>query len=154
MHNSDHAASKDCETKAEVGLKEKVNQLENTVAQLGNKVKDMKADKFEQLDRVVRDLVRTVLSLESELEEVKKKSMQRKVVDENDESTKVKEKEIEKVNEVSFHFDDIKGACSTPKEKEEKDETDHDRDSKIKFTVCNYVCKKETTVKEAHDCKT
>ena len=45
-HSTDHAASKDCETKAEVGLKEKVNQLENTVAELSNKVKDMKAETF------------------------------------------------------------------------------------------------------------
>ena len=58
----------------------KVNQLDNTVADLSNKVEGMKADKFEQLDKVVRALVRKVLSLECELEEVKKNSMQRKVV--------------------------------------------------------------------------
>ena len=67
-HSSDHAASKDCETKYEVELNEKVNQLENTVAELSNKVEGMKADKFEQLDKVVRALVWKVLSLE--LEEV------------------------------------------------------------------------------------
>ena len=65
-HSSDHAASKNYETKAEVELKEKVNQLENTVAELSTNVEGMKADKFEQLDNVVRALVRKVLSLESE----------------------------------------------------------------------------------------
>ena len=141
-------------------MKDKVNQLENTVADLSNKVEGMKADQFEQLDKVVRALVRKVLSLECELEEVIKNSMQRKVVEENDESTKVKEKEIDKVNEFSVHFDDIKDACSTPKEKEEKDETDNEPYSKIKCTICNYVCKKETTLKkhitakhEEHQCK-
>ena len=64
--------------------------------------------------------------------------MQRKVVEENDESTKVKEKEIDKVNKVPFHSDDIQDACSTSKEKEEKDETDHENDSKLKCTLCNY----------------
>ena len=70
---------------------------------LSNEVEGMKADKLEQLDKVVRALVRKVPSLECQLEEVKKSSMQRKVVEENYESTKVKEKEIDKVNEVSFH---------------------------------------------------
>ena len=56
-------------------MKEKVNQRENTVAELCNKVEGMKADKFEQLDKVVRALVWKVVSLESELEEVKKYSM-------------------------------------------------------------------------------
>ena len=76
-------------------MKDKVNQLENTVADLSNKVEGMKADQFEQLDKVVRALVQKVLSLECELEEVKKNSMQRKLVEEKDESTKVKEKEID-----------------------------------------------------------
>ena len=67
-------------------MKDKVNQLENTVADLSNKVEGMKANQFEQLDKVVRALVQKVLSLECELEEVKENSMQRKVVEENYES--------------------------------------------------------------------
>ena len=38
-------------------MKEKVNQLENTVVELSNKVEGMKVDKFEQLDKVVRALI-------------------------------------------------------------------------------------------------
>ena len=72
-------------------MKEKVNQLENTVAELSTNVEGMKADKFEQVDRVVRALFWKVLSLESELEEVKKNSILRKVGEENDESTDFKE---------------------------------------------------------------
>ena len=54
----------------------------------------MKADTFEQLDKVVRALIRKVLSLESELEEVKRNSIQKKVVEGNGVSDKVKEKEV------------------------------------------------------------
>ena len=96
MHSLDNAGSKDCETKNQVEIKEKVNRLENTVAELSKKVEGMKADKFQQLDRVVRAFFCKVLSLESELEEVKKNCMLRKVVEENDDSTKSKKRKLKK----------------------------------------------------------
>ena len=61
------------ETKSIIELKEKINHLENTMEELTNKVKGMNVDKLEQIDKVVRALVRKVLRLESNLEEMKMK---------------------------------------------------------------------------------
>ena len=165
-HNQ--VTNKDCE-KAKVKLKEKVDLLENSVVELNDKVECMKGEKFEQLDKVVRALTRKVLSLENELEELKRNSVPRKVVKEPGVSNKVKEKKVEtreveleencSKNKASFHNNDIKDKCSTPKEKKEKDKKDHGKEEKT-CTECSYVYNKETTLKkhmnakhEEHQCK-
>ena len=84
-------------------------------------------------------------------------------------SNKVKEKKVEtreveleencSKNKASFHNNDIKDRCSTPKEKKEKDKKDHGKEEKT-CTECSYVYNKETTLKkhmiakhEEHQCK-
>ena len=100
-HSTDQGTIEGCETKAKVALQEKVDLLENSVNELTRKVEDMKAEKFEPLDKVVRALVRKVLSLETELEELKSARKPRKGVEESVVSNKVKENCF--TNEVSFH---------------------------------------------------
>ena len=62
-HITDQVRNIDCETKDKVALPEKVDLLENSVVEMTKKVKNKIAEKFEQLDKVVRALTRKVLSL-------------------------------------------------------------------------------------------
>ena len=111
------------ETKSIIGLKERINHLENTVEELTNKVEGMNVDKSEQMDKVVRALARKVLSLESDLEEMKRNKEIKGLGATNE--NKIKTIETEKsdlnencsINKVSFHNNDIKDSCSTQKKK-------------------------------------
>ena len=67
----------------------------------------------------------------------------------NELTTKVEDMKAEKfepldcfTNEVSFHNNDIKDACSTPKEKKEEVKTNHKDEENISCSKCKYVCKK------------
>ena len=121
QHSKHHVANEAGETKYIIELKEKINHLENTVEELTNKVEGMNVDKLEQMDKVVRALVRKVLSLESNLEEMKRKKEIEGLGATNE--VKIKEIETEKselkencsINKVLFHNNDIKDSCSTPK---------------------------------------
>ena len=114
QHSKHHVANEAGEIKTFIELKEKINHLENTVEELTNKVEGMNVDKLEQMDKVVRALVRKVLSLESDLEEMKNKKEIKGLGTRNE--VKVKEIETEKlelkenhsISKVSFHNNDIK----------------------------------------------
>ena len=79
----------------------------------------------------------------------------------------VKEKKSESKNEESednlsdyFNHKDIKGSTSTPKEKNDNDDKQDLKVEKLSCKECNYVCKKEKSLKnhmltkhDVHQCK-
>ena len=90
-----------------------------------NKDNEQLKEKVEGMEKVVKAMARKVLSLETELKQVKKKSSICNVYEDPKDklSEDVKEKESETVElisseNLSFNHNDIKGTTSTPKEKE------------------------------------
>ena len=134
-------------------LKDKVRLLEEIVAQLTNKVEN---GKLEQLEAVVKALIQKTLSLESEIEMMKKSRPSQNIVNkEVSEAVKDKEEKTEKYildddclpNNISFNSDDIKDKGSTPKEKEKAKKVETIEES-ILCTKCNYKCKKQSSLKK------
>ena len=87
-------------------MKEKVEILEKTVANLTNKAASEKTEQLEKLEKVVHALVRKVLSLESEVDKMKSKAGTDMAGIEKD---------------SSFNINDIKCCSSTPKNVKEKE---------------------------------
>ena len=52
-------------------------------------------------------------------------------------------------NKVSFDNNDIKGKCSTPKQKD-MDKEDKHKEELLKYDKCKYTCKKETSLKNTY----
>jgi hypothetical protein len=95
------------------------------------------------MEKVMHALTRKVLSLENEMEVMKKKVETNKRVD--------NEKFLEKVSDIKH---------STPKVMKEKEKTDNSEEDMLYCKDCNYKCKKELSLKkhmvtkhESHKCK-
>ena len=145
-------------------LKEKVDALEKIVQANINTNQDNQQlkDKIEVLEKVVHAMTRKVLCLETELKEVKKKSTKDPKLKS---SEHVKEKQSETKEEVScenisFNDNDLKGTTSTPKGINDKAEKLDFKNYMLSCNECNYVCKKEKSLKnhmltkhEQHQCK-
>ena len=167
-HKVDEKDKEVKELKEEViELKEIINHLKNTVEELINKVEGMNVDKLEQIDNVVRALVRKVLSLESNLEEMK---MKKEIGGLGTTKNKLKIKEMEteifelkencSMNKVSFHNNDIENSCSTPKKNKYTEKEELPKEELLTCSKCSYTCKKGNTLKkhmlnkhEGHQCK-
>ena len=107
------------------------------MVELTNKVE---GEKFQQLEKVVKALSQKVLSLESELKELKNKSEEEKG--------------------ISFNINDVKYSSSTPKDVKQKAKKGNSKEKLLTCTECSYKCKKEISMKkhmltnhEDHQCK-
>ena len=77
-------------------MKKKVEVLEKLVTELTNKVVTMETDTVEKLQVVVRAMSRKVLSLESEIQNIKNTNKPSKDIKEPAVSKIAKEKDVEK----------------------------------------------------------
>ena len=119
------------------------------------KDKDNYKQKVEVLEKVVHALTRKTLSLETKVEELKKKK------NTNDQITSgVKEKDTKMNDNSSFNHSEIKERCSTPKGRKEQEENVIPGSEMLNCKDCNYTCKKEKTLKnhiltkhDQHQCK-
>ena len=149
-------------------LKENIKVLEKAVEELSktNKDNEQLNDKVLVLEKVLHAMTRKVLNLETELKDIKKKSI---IGDANKDPNyeHVKGKKSETKSEVSednlsdnFNHKDMKGTTSTPKGKNDNDDKQDIKDEKLSCKECDYVCKKEKTLKnhmltkhDVHQCK-
>ena len=143
-------------------LKKKVEVLEKLVIDLTNKVETMEQDTVEKLQVVVRAMSRKVLSLESEIKNIKINSKPSKDVKEQAVSEMAKEKDAgkEESEEILFDPNDIKDTTSTPKVKKHLLKKEKKEVALHACKECNYVCKKEASLQkhmvtkhESHECK-
>ena len=107
------------------------------MVELTNKVE---SEKIQQLENVVKAMCQKVLSLESEMKDLKKKQKSEE--------------------EPSFNINDINYCSSTPKDDKEKVKKDTSEEDLLCCTECSYKCKKEKSLKkhimtnhEDHTCK-
>ena len=105
---------------------------------------------------------RKVLSLETDIQNIKNNSKPSKDIKEQAVSKMAKEKDVEKEEseEILFNPDDIKETSSTPKVKKHLLKKDNKEVGLHACKECNYVCKKETSLQkhmvtkhESHECK-
>ena len=122
-------------------------------------------DKLQVFEKVLHAMTRKVLSLETEVEKLIKKSSNNVMIDNPtykvDKVVDVQDTQKEMVDESnSFSHEEIKEKCSTPKENKEKVDKVKTKSDLLNCDECNYTCKKEKSLKnhkltkhEHHKCK-
>ena len=126
--------------------------LESSVKELEEKLSMIQHEKVEQFEKVLRAMTRKVLSLESEIEQMKRNSIP------CEGKEPVLTKSIEDI--VVFDNNDVKDKCSTPKEEKKKVAKNQNKEDLMSCSLCKYKCKKRTslekhmiTTHQEHQCK-